>query len=124
MKLLQQRIITTAHPLDMLAALVTLTALAGASITAAIDPDSAAAAWPLRPLPPPTMWHENTTLVYMRVQKTGSKTLVHLLEDVFWLRGDFAATCHKTGWIGQTTTTCKLGAATVLRRTNLSPAFR
>jgi hypothetical protein len=45
----------------------------------------------------------HSMFVYVRVQKTGSKTLVNLLEHSKW---PSRPTCAKTGGIGQTTSTC------------------
>jgi len=52
-----------------------------------------------------------TTLLYLRMQKTGSKTLVELFEGNLWLRKP----CQKTNWIGQSTSSCK--AASKVRHT-------
>jgi hypothetical protein len=43
-------------------------------------------------------------LAFLRVQKTGSKTLVNLLEHNSW--PPLRSTCVNTGWVGQTTSTC------------------
>ena len=54
----------------------------------------------------------NRTLTYLRVQKTGSKTMVYLLEE----GRDWSMRCASTGWIGQSTSTCREGIARTLRR--------
>ena len=52
----------------------------------------------------PAPWNPSaTTLIYLRMQKTGSKTLVELFEGKVWLRKP----CQKTNWIGQSTSSCK-----------------
>lgn len=71
-----------------------------------------------------------TTLVNVRVQKTASKSLVHLLERRSWLLGsgrgasnnrtssslDPRPSCQRTGWLGQTTSTCREGVRRALQR--------
>lgn len=69
--------------------------------------------YPLRELPAPTQLERNTTFVYLRVQKTASKTLVRLLEKSPWLRSP--ESCPKTGWLGQTTSSCTSAVRSVLR---------
>lgn len=78
--------------------------------------------WELRSLPRPQPWLANQVLLYVRVQKTGSKSLVDLLGRQPWLRSQSSnnvsavTSCPRTGWIGERTSTCSKLVASALRR--------
>ena len=59
-----------------------------------------------------------TTLSFLRVQKTASKSLVDLLQDSSWLatKEQGSACPRNVPWFGQSTPSCKLGLARVFRQ--------
>lgn len=75
----------------------------------------------LQPLPSPRGWGPNATLIYLRVQKAGSKTLVQLFEsNGWWLSEKRPVQClHTFGWIGETSTHCYKRFEQLMR--NLDP---